>query len=501
MCAGSGLLEGSVWDAGKKPIENPVYPVKDVKIFGNDAGIVLSLYERHHDAVIHMLEKHGRREGIFPVSDAAQAEMRKELLNLERKQVLTRYDFDDNEKIGYENRARILLAKYQRIECRYMNAFRLGAYAIWNYFTYMRNKSRNDVFCLYYPVTHQHHDDEKLRGANGYLLGKLKGEGIECISRDNIDFWQYMYTFYPENVVLVDDYTFADYTENLVECLPNVPVDKKLISLTEAEEHRGKKLGKEMGLDRGYVCISNRDMVFLHTMMRDKMKADFRDPYRNSSIENCCMAADYLGEKNMQVVRMGSMVENAWIHPNVVDYANTGYRDEFMDVYLVAHCKFFVSDLSGIMAFPMLMAKPMIVMNAPLLTTRYDAPVFLSHHRDLSILKKLWDKKHGRYLTLCEMLDYEVNLCRKERNVAGAVLGEYASRGIVPVDNSPEEVLAVVKEMNERIDGTIQYDEIDRELQNRYREIVDNFPMRDNVLNNWRLGASFLRENQWLLDS
>ena len=37
--------------------------------------------------------------------------------------------------------------------------------------------------------------------------------------------------------------------------------------------------------------------------------------------------------------------------------------------------------------------------------------------------------------------------------------------------------------------------------QNRYREIVDNFPMRDNVLNNWRLGASFLRENQWLLDS
>ena len=54
--------------------------------------------------------------------------------------------------------------------------------------------------------------------------------------------------------------------------------------------------------------------------------------------------------------------------------------------------------------------------------------------------------------------------------------------------------------MNERIDVIIQYDELDIELQERYREIEDNYPLLDNVLDNCRLGAKFLRENQLLLD-
>lgn len=478
----------------------PVHSVKNVKKIGGDVGIVLSLYERHHDAVIAGLCENGRTGNIYPISDEEQIIIRQAVLILERHNTLTKCDFTEDEKLTLEKQARTFLGRYKKIECRFMDVFRIGAYAMWRYFCWLREQSQDNIFYLYYPIAHQHHKNEKLKGANGFLLGKLQGDGIECISERNLSFWQYMYSFHKSVFTMIDDYEFANYTEDIVRNLKRTPVDENLVSLDADEVDKGRKLCNLLGLKSKYVCISNRDVIFLHTMMRDTIKMDFRDSYRNSSIENFFEAVDYLNGRSIQTVRMGSMVEKSWKYPNVIDYASSGYWSEFLDVYLTGNCKFFVSDLSGIMAFAILMARPMLLLNAALLTTRYDAPVFISPERDVALLKKLWDKKNNRYLTIRDMLNFEVNICRQEKNIAGAVYGEYHRREIVPVDNTPEEILAAVQEMNERIDGTIQYDDLDIELQERYREIVDNYPMRDNVLNNWRLGAKFLRDNQWLLE-
>lgn len=69
-----------------------------------------------------------------------------------------------------------------------------------------------------------------------------------------------------------------------------------------------------------------------------------------------------------------------------------------------------------------------------------------------------------------------------------------------PVKNSPEEILNAIKELNGRIDHTSTYDDMDQELQSRYRDIIDHFPYGIDAPNLWRIGAKFLRENQWLLD-
>ena len=479
----------------------PVYSVTDLDKLQSDEGIVLSLYERHHKAILRTLKLLGYTDNVFAISDALQQQMHLDLVIADRKSTLcTKPLLNEEELKKNEVDSKVFFNHYKRVECRFFDVLAIGAYSLWIYYSYLRAQASEDVFHLYYPVVYEHRLEEKLKGANEYLLQKMNCLGMAVVSKQNLSFWQYVFQTYEERCILYDDYTFTGYSENLKKNYKNVQLDKSLIKLSEQEIDIGNKRGKEMGIKAAYICISNRDIVYRKMRNREILKADFRDAYRNSNIENHRLAVEYLAANNIQAVRMGAVVEKQWEHENVVNYAGSEYRSEFMDVYLVSQCKFFVGDLSGILAFAMLLAKPMIITNAPLLTTRYDAVAFISPDKDIALLKKLWDSKNNRYLTIQDMLNYEVNICVQEPNIAGAVFREYKDRGIVPVDNTPEEILAVVKEMNERIDGTVQYDELDIELQARYREIVDNYPMKENVLNNWRLGAVFLRENQWLLE-
>ena len=409
--------------------------------------------------------------------------------------------FTEAEKSRFEEKYQNLSKQYTKIECRFMETIRLGSFSLWRYYCYLREREKDNTFFLFYPVVHEHRPEEYLRGANGYLLSKFLRNGIETLNEKNLKFWQYVFQKHHDCFIMNDSYTFVEWTRSMLDNYKHIPTDDNLLTFEEKEKRSGNKRIEDLGILKEYVCISNRDLLFLQSEKREKIVPDFRDAYRNSNIENHRLAVDYLADHNIQAVRMGAMVEKRWEHKNVVNYAGSEYRSEFMDVYLVSKCKFFVGDLSGILAFAMLLAKPMIITNAPLLTTRYDAAVFCSPDKDIALLKKLWDSKNKRYLTIRDMLNYEVNICVQEPNLPGAAFAEYQHRGIVPVDNTPEEILAAVKEMNERIDGTVvKYDALDIELQQRYREIVDNYPMKENVLNNWRLGAVFLRENQWLLE-
>lgn len=479
----------------------PVYTVKDVKDIPVDCGIVLSLYERHHLEVLRNLEVNGSFHKVYPISDIMQQKMHRELILATREKILMQpVELTENEKLGYEARCQELLRHYQKVECRFISVFRLGGFVIWRYYCYLKKKHLDEIFYLYYPVAHEHHSSEKLRGANGYLLTKLKAPGLESLNENNLRFWQYMFQKNQDRCVMSDDYTINNWTERYINDFALVPADENLIVFNDVEEQEGRRALKEMHVVSDYVCMANRDMAFHRKVERNPLTPDFRDVYRNSDIENYVLAADFLADQGLQAVRMGSVVERPWRHSNVIDYSSSGMRSEFLDAFLVSKCKFFISDAVGIQAFAMLMAKPMVTTNATLLTCRYDAPPIFSSTRDITILKKLWDQKNGRYLTIREMLDYEVNICVQESNIMGAVYSEYKKRDIIPIDNTEEEILAVVREMNERLDGTVQYDALDIELQARYRDIVDNFPMSNNLLNNWRLGAAFLRENQWLLE-
>jgi len=75
---------------------------------------------------------------------------------------------------------------------------------------------------------------------------------------------------------------------------------------------------------------------------------------------------------------------------------------------------------------------------------------------------------------------------------------QYEELGVEVVENSPEEIVRVVIEMDERLQGTWRTTEEDEELQRRFWSFFDLSHMYDNKL--LRIGAEFLRQNEELLD-
>jgi putative glycosyltransferase (TIGR04372 family) len=74
---------------------------------------------------------------------------------------------------------------------------------------------------------------------------------------------------------------------------------------------------------------------------------------------------------------------------------------------------------------------------------------------------------------------------------------ELLKRGLEIVKNSPEEIVEVTTEMLLRLSGKWLETDEDRELQSRYRELVDSFQYHQRAPA--RMGAKFLREHQHLL--
>ncbi|MBO6127487.1 MAG: TIGR04372 family glycosyltransferase [Pseudobutyrivibrio sp.] len=479
----------------------PVHSVGDIEKITLECGVVLSLYERHHEEVIKSLIKKGADESsICAIPDLMQHEMHRKVLLKRRIDILsTKINLSLEEEKKYIFFAERLFNEYKNIKMMFFSAWRLGHYALWIAKIAERCRKNDDKsYYLFYPVAQEHYPDKELICANGYLLTLLHGKGLEMLSRSNIKFWQYMYQRYHEKFVFNDIYDYMAWSNEDLEHYDEIQNNEGVLSFSADEEIRGGMLLESLGIEDQYVCISNRDPAFLQTEKRDIVKPDFRDIYRNSDIETRSMAIDYLREQGIQSVRMGARVQSKWNYPNLIDSTNDK-RTEFADVYLNSKAKFFIGDLTGIMTFAMLCAKPVLILNAPVFTTRYDAMLFLMPDRDIAIIKKLYDKRHGRYLTIREMLDYEVNKAVQEKNGPGAVFWYYYEHDIVPVDNSKEEILEATIEMNERIEKKYNYDSLDDELQIRYREIVDSFDLNGAVLNKWRLGAKFLRDNQWLL--
>ena len=67
-----------------------------------------------------------------------------------------------------------------------------------------------------------------------------------------------------------------------------------------------------------------------------------------------------------------------------------------------------------------------------------------------------------------------------------------------PIDNTPDEILELTIEMNERLNGTFESTKEDEELQHLFRSLFAASNICDGVPS--RIGTSFLRKNKKLLE-
>jgi len=258
---------------------------------------------------------------------------------------------------------------------------------------------------------------------------------------------------------------------------------KSHLSFTSQEEDLGRSALQKLGINNSFICFYARDPAYLNAVFQDK---DWNyHSYRNSTIHNYIPAAEKMVSKGYDVIRMGSIVKEALkvANPKIIDYATTS-RTDFLDVYLGAKCQFFICDTAGIFLIPMVFRRPIAWVNfVPL----EDLPTYGPNN--LLIPKKLWLRDEHRFLTFREILN---------SNVGGFWSSiQYERLRIEVIENTQEEITALVVEMDERLKGKWQTTEKDEELQRRFWSLFT--PVNSKQVFASRIGTEFLRQNQELL--
>jgi putative glycosyltransferase (TIGR04372 family) len=156
-----------------------------------------------------------------------------------------------------------------------------------------------------------------------------------------------------------------------------------------------------------------------------------------------------------------------------------------MDLFLSAKCEFFLSSGSGAFCPSLVFRRPQIIVNAsPILTVLdYDSNLIF-------IPKKYWSSNKGREMTCREI--YESNSHTFHHTQ------QFIDVGISLIENTPQEILDLVIEGEERYRGIWLSKPEDIELQNKFWAICPN-NLKTGLIRS-KIGANFLQKNTFMLN-
>ena len=260
------------------------------------------------------------------------------------------------------------------------------------------------------------------------------------------------------------------------------------LSFTEKEKSLGRELEEKMfGVaSPPFVCLAipSRKYKLAVDVPTTKYRGELTDDTFSAiaSLESYLPVIRKLVASGIAVVRMGILEDERLpdnLGPLVIDYA-FDFHSEFGDLWLHSKCKFsFCAGGSGSHWFGAAFNRPTLMTDAYAIRSTYD-------QRDLVIPQQGWLQYEDRYLTFSEIGNSEF-----ARNV------ELINNGLQIIKNTPEEIMDVTSEMILRLAGKWEETDEDRELQARYRKVVDSFQCHHRTPA--RMGAKFLREHRHLL--
>lgn len=255
---------------------------------------------------------------------------------------------------------------------------------------------------------------------------------------------------------------------------------------SDAEVAKGAAAMREFGIPGGakWICIHSRDSSYLEDQFPEN---EFSyHSYRNSDIDTYVVMAEAMISLGYYVIRMGSRVSKpmSLISNFFFDYGSSGKQTDFMDLYLISRCAFYVGGSAGLDSVSIAFRRPTIMTN--------HIPVANFHvgWRHFVIPKKLCLFGQTEPLTIEAIARLGLDDAYQAAN--------YCDAGVVIVDNTPEELRDVALEMHENLGGQIGYSEVDEILQELFWR---QFPSRDSryaTVILCRVGRQFLLNNPWL---
>jgi putative glycosyltransferase (TIGR04372 family) len=176
---------------------------------------------------------------------------------------------------------------------------------------------------------------------------------------------------------------------------------------------------------------------------------------RNADISTYLPAIAEITRRGGWVIRLGdpSMTPLPPL-PNVIDYAHSAMRADWMDIFILARCQFMIGTTSGPNFVPPIYGRPCV------LTNWWPPAGRPWHASDIFVPKMPRKLSDGRYLTLSEMLREPFGWCHSRRRLADP-------GGVRVVDSDPRIICGAVEEMLARQDGDPGEDTTTVELRQR----------------------------------
>jgi putative glycosyltransferase (TIGR04372 family) len=253
-----------------------------------------------------------------------------------------------------------------------------------------------------------------------------------------------------------------------------------LLSLDDEDREFGRARLRDLGMpdDAWFVCVHCRGSGYA---------PNDRQTYRDAEIESYVPAMRAISERGGWCVRMGDATMPPLPDlPRVIDWATHAEKSERMDVFLCAAARAFLGSASGLAAVATVFGVPVALANQIPLSC-----VFHLGPHDLTIPKRLWSHAESRELDFAEILASPVASFRFDEL--------YGQAKLAPIDNTPDEIVELLLELLETLDGTLRYSAEDEALQRAFRSLMR--PDHYTFGAPGRLGRAFLQRHRELLGS
>ena len=206
-------------------------------------------------------------------------------------------------------------------------------------------------------------------------------------------------------------------------------------SLSDSDIEKGRKMLNK------YNIPESAPIITLHVREGGYLQDDNHSSHRNLSIENYIPAINYLINEGFYIVRIGDKSMKRFVNPppQLIDAPFHPEYTDFVEPYFTAVSKFFIGCGSGPADFAQSFGVPVLRVNNVVQAAMWGV------EKCLCVPQKIYSHRIERYLT------YEEFILSPAVNFYEDQLIQQA--GIEYRENSPEEILMAVKEMNARLDG------------------------------------------------
>jgi putative glycosyltransferase (TIGR04372 family) len=173
--------------------------------------------------------------------------------------------------------------------------------------------------------------------------------------------------------------------------------------------------------------------VCLHVRSNGYLRDQGRREHRNSDVTNYMDGIKEITGNGGWVIRLGDKsMPPLPPMPRVIDYAACDWKRDYLDLFFIRNCRFFIGCLSGPWDLAVLFGRPMLTVN--MYRWFNDYPVKFI---DRGILKQVFSKKLGRFLGIKEIFEREGEIV----NARSDLSDDYTLH-----ENTPHEITASVRE-------------------------------------------------------